>query len=102
MNNQLPEEELDEILQDIKDLSVTKPHIITGAYEFNGKRQPYYNIMFEKPQGITKFNLKEFSEFFTLLNEAIVRIESEYEVDVEWHHEELNLLIRSNLKTQLI
>lgn len=102
MNNQLPEEDLSEILQDIKDLSVVKPQIITGVDKFDGSHHPYYNIMFERPVRVTKFNLQEFSEFFTLLNEAIVRIESEYEVDVEWHHEELNLLIRSNLKTQFI
>ncbi len=96
MNNQLPEEDLSEILQDIKDLSVVKPHIITGVDKFDGSRYPYYNIMFERPVRVTKFNLREFSEFFTLLNETIVRIESEYDVDVEWHHEELNLLIRAN------
>jgi hypothetical protein len=98
ISNQLPEEELNEILQDVKDVCINDPQVITGIE----KENPYYQIIFDFPKKVTKLSLGEFSELFRSLNQAILRIESEYDVDVEWCHEESKLILRSNLKTQLI
>lgn len=87
LTDELSQEDLEEILSDINDLSIVTYNINTTKYKMNTRTGDYdisvkYVINFDTKENID--TLDEYSEFFKILSNSIKRIKNTYNVNVKW------------------
>jgi hypothetical protein len=90
LKDELSLEDLEEILSDIKDLSIVdyKTELKLSTYP---KLSAFYEINFEIKENSDI--LDEYSDFFKILNNSIKRIKSTYNVITNWNFKQLRLTI---------
>jgi hypothetical protein len=92
LSDELPMEDLEEILSDIKDLSIVEFSIKMQVTSENPK--PFYDVRFQfKNLDDEEDKTHEYSEFYRILSESIRRIRNTYNVEVKWSQKMSRVII---------
>ncbi len=89
LSDELPISDIEEILTDIKDLSIVTFEIKMHVTSDNDK--PFYAILFKIDKNSN--DVEQFSELYKLIGESIRRIRNTYNVEVKWSQSMKRIMI---------